>query len=87
MDKSFLPKLQLRIARLFMDDGKSIGDYILAFAVGIPFVLLFLGTVYMAARDAQARGKPAALVALLVFLTWPMGLIMWVIFRPDEKDQ
>jgi hypothetical protein len=33
------------------------------------------------------RGKSGCLVALLVFLvSWPAGLIIWLIFRPDEKS-
>jgi hypothetical protein len=31
--------------------------------------------------DAESRGKPGCLVALLVGLTWPIGLLIWLIIR------
>jgi hypothetical protein len=68
-----------------MDQPTTIWHYVLALAVGIPFLIIFWGSIYLAARDAAARGKSAGLVALLVFFTWPIGLIMWVIFRPDNE--
>lgn len=56
----------------------------------IPLTLMlgFLGflllTVVWAYHDARKRGKPPLLVALLVLLgAWPLGLLLWLIFRPD----
>ncbi len=35
-------------------------------------------------RDAEARGKPGWAVSLIVlFLKWPISLLLWIIFRPD----
>ena len=48
-------------------------------------VLFFALTVYtfaVCARDAKRRGKSPLLVCLLVFLSFPLGLIVWLIFRP-----
>lgn len=38
-------------------------------------------------RDAERRGKSGCLVALLVLLTWPLGLILWLFFRPDSRSK
>jgi hypothetical protein len=38
------------------------------------------------ALDAKRRGKSPVLVALIIFLTFPLGLIAWLIFRPDPVD-
>ena len=36
-------------------------------------------------RDAEGRGKPGFLVALLVlFVAWPIGLLVWIALRPDR---
>lgn len=35
-------------------------------------------------NDAEKRGKPGLLVALMVFLlSWPISLLVWIVFRPD----
>ncbi len=53
--------------------------------VGLLIFCLYLYSVFWAYSDAVARGKPGCLVALLVFfLTWPLGLILWIIFRPER---
>lgn len=46
---------------------------------------LFMWSVVWAYGDAERRGKSGCLVALLVFLlSWPIGLIVWLVFRPYE---
>jgi len=47
----------------------------------IVFVLSLLSTLW-AYRDAQRRGVGGCLIALLVFFTWPIGLLLWVLLRP-----
>lgn len=56
----------------------------------IPFILLTLGlliwSLVWAYSDAQKRGKPGWLVVLLVlFMSWPFSLLIWLVFRPEEK--
>ena len=47
---------------------------------------LYIFSIIWSFRDAEARGKSGCLVALLVaFLSWPLGLILWVVFRPNER--
>jgi hypothetical protein len=59
----------------------------------IPLALLaiLLGVVYIfsifwAYDDAESRGKPGCLVAILVaLLSWPLGLVLWIVFRPEHR--
>ena len=45
---------------------------------------LYLWSAAWAYNDAKKRGKPPAFVALLVLLgAWPLGLLLWIVFRPD----
>lgn len=56
------------------------------FCVAIPLLVGFFYSVFWAYQDAEKRGKSGCLVALLVFLvSWPAGLIIWLIFRPENK--
>lgn len=53
---------------------------------GVAFlVTLFLCAALMfswAMRDARRRGKPPLAVGLLVFVGFPLGLLIWIVFRP-----
>jgi len=56
----------------------------------IPAMLVVLGLLIWSLvwvwRDAEKRGKPGWVVALMVFLLeWPISLLVWVVFRPDIK--
>lgn len=60
--------------------------YIPAALAGIAFLCLYVYSIMWAYRDAEARGKPGWLVALIVALVqWPGGLILWLVFRPDSR--
>ncbi|MFB0565905.1 MAG: hypothetical protein ACETWK_09545 [Candidatus Aminicenantaceae bacterium] len=57
----------------------------------IPFFLLILALLIWSLvwvyGDAERRGKPGWLVVLLVlFLDWPISLIVWLVFRPEVKS-
>jgi hypothetical protein len=59
-------------------------------AFGLAFVVLLLvmviGSVFWAYGDAENRGSSGCLVALLVlFIKWPVGLIIWLLIRPKRK--
>jgi len=46
-------------------------------------IVLYAGSIIWAYQDAQRRGKPGWLVALLVaLLSWPLSLLVWLVFRP-----
>ena len=58
----------------------------LAFLLAIGVLFVYIWSIGWAYGDAEARGKSGCLVVLLVlFLTWPVGLIVWLIFRPNNK--
>jgi hypothetical protein len=60
----------------------------IAVLVLLPIMGLIVWSIVWAYRDAERRGKPGWAVALMVMLiTWPIGLIVWIVFRPDEQDQ
>lgn len=46
----------------------------------------FIGLIcsIWAASDASERGKSGCLVFLLVLFLGPIGLIAWLIFRPEK---
>jgi hypothetical protein len=50
------------------------------------FLALLAWTLRLCADDARRRGKSPLLVALLVFVSFPLGLILWLLFRPDPMD-
>ena len=50
------------------------------------FLLAFALLVRTTARDARNRGKSPVLVTLLVLLSFPLGLIVWLLFRPEPMD-
>ncbi len=60
--------------------------------LAIPFFLVILGLLIWSLvwvyGDAEKRGKPGWIVALMVFLlNWPISLLVWVVFRPEEKTK
>ncbi len=75
----------VNFATLLQDGGDS-GMGVVAFIIFLIFCLIFLAN-YIASlvwvyRDANRRGKSGILVALLVaIISWPIGLIVWLIIR------
>lgn len=68
--------------------GAAIGIVAILFFVliGLVFLGAYVISIVWAFGDAQARGKSGCLVALLVaLLSWPLGLIIWLVARPDNK--
>ena len=65
-----------------MENLSETVSLILAGALAILFFVLYVMSITWAARDAEARGKSGCLVAILVWLTWPWGLLLWIVFRP-----
>lgn len=55
--------------------------------IGLPILCLWIYSIIWAVGDANRRNKPGWLVGLLVFLVhpWPLGLVLWLLFRPDEQ--
>jgi hypothetical protein len=60
-----------------------------AFLQGLGVVVLlamFVLLIRATAKDAIRRGKSPALVCLVGIITFPWGLIFWLLFRPDPID-
>lgn len=54
-------------------------------------ILVVLGlwawSVTWAMGDAERRGKPGCLVGAFVGLfSWPVSLLMWIVFRPEREQ-
>jgi hypothetical protein len=57
------------------------------FVVILLFLLAF--SIYVIrgiADDARARGKSPVPVILLCVLCFPLGLLIWVVFRPEPLE-
>lgn len=60
---------------------------------GIVYIILMLAffglwgwSVTWAMGDAERRGKPGCLVGAFVGLvSWPLSLLMWIVFRPEDR--
>jgi len=59
---------------------------LLAAIVGIAIFVVYVASIIWSYGDAEKRGKSGCLVAILVaFLSWPLGLIIWLVARPNDK--
>jgi hypothetical protein len=57
----------------------------------IPLFLVVLGLLIWSLiwvyGDAIKRGKPGwAVVLLVLLLEWPISLLLWIVFRPELKE-
>jgi hypothetical protein len=48
------------------------------------FIIGFIGAIW-AAMDATDRGKSGCLVFVLILLLGPIGILLWLVFRPEEQ--
>jgi hypothetical protein len=65
------------------------GDTISVLASVIFFALtcaLYVVVIVWAVGDAQRRGKSGLLVALLILVMGPIGLVAWLLFRPEPRN-
>jgi uncharacterized membrane protein YhaH (DUF805 family) len=58
-------------------------DYVLLLCI----LAALVASVAMCAADAKRRGKSPWLVSLMVIVFFPVGLLMWLIFRPKQPTQ
>jgi hypothetical protein len=50
----------------------------------ILLLVFYVWSIVWAYTDAERRGKPGWLVALVVLLmVWPVGLVIWLLLRPQ----
>ncbi|GAB5534522.1 MAG: hypothetical protein Rubg2KO_07710 [Rubricoccaceae bacterium] len=58
-----------------------------ALLFGLVSIALYVYSLVWVYRDAEARDTNPLLVTLLVALiSWPLGLLVWLLVRPDEYD-
>ena len=50
------------------------------------FFGIVVWTLRVCAIDARRRGKSPLLVTLLIFISFPLGLIVWLLFRPEPPN-
>lgn len=66
------------------DLGEFLG-IIIGAIIGLGILAIYVISIVWAYNDAQVRGKSGCLVAILVaFLSWPIGLVVWLVFRPTR---
>jgi hypothetical protein len=58
----------------------------------LPLIFTILGLLIWSLvwvyGDANRRGKPGwAVVLLVLFLDWPISLLVWLVFRPEVKAE
>ncbi len=58
----------------------------------LPLIFTILGLLIWSLvwvyGDANRRGKPGwAVVLLVLFLEWPISLLVWLVFRPEVKAE
>jgi hypothetical protein len=59
---------------------------VILFLILISIPALWIGSGIWGYGDGYQRGKPPLLVAVMVmFAAWPLGLLAWLVFRPDLK--
>lgn len=62
-----------------------LGLGIVGIVLSLVLFALYIWSIIWAYRDAERRGKPGWLVAIVVaFLAWPIGLLLWLIVRPND---
>lgn len=54
------------------------------FMMGIIWFLIWIFCGIWAATDASDRGKSGCLVFLLILFLGPVGLIIWLLIRPER---
>lgn len=52
------------------------------------YALIYIGSLSWLYHDVKDRGGPALVIVLLVaFFAWPLGLLIWWIFRPKKTSR
>jgi hypothetical protein len=64
---------------------KALYLYLVLFPFAAAIYGLLVASLIWVYRDAEARNKSGLLVVLLVLLlNWPLSLLLWLVFRPDD---
>lgn len=60
--------------------------FLAVFALAL-FLFLLLFLVRICVSDARRRGKSPLLVVLLCVLCFPLGSLVWLVFRPNQLER
>jgi drug/metabolite transporter (DMT)-like permease len=63
-----------------MRDALSV---LVPFFVALILLAIFIALVQFCWSDAKKRGKSPVLVTVLVLCFFPVGLVAWLLFRPE----
>lgn len=60
-----------------------IGMGFVGIIIGVVTLVIYFWSIVWTYRDAERRGRPGWLVALLVaIISWPLSLFVWLLIRP-----
>jgi hypothetical protein len=67
-------------------DADVFGNFVLIGGIcfALLMMILFLISLIWVYRDSEKRGKTGCLWLLIVFFTWPFGLIVYLLLRDQE---
>ena len=58
----------------------------ISLCLGIVFFIGYIVSLFWVYQDSEKRGKTGCLWLLIIFFTWPFGLIVYIILR-DQNVQ
>ncbi len=67
-------------------DANVFGNFLVVggMCFGTLMLILYIASLYWVYKDSEQRGKTGCLWALIVFFTWPFGLIAYFLLRDQE---
>jgi hypothetical protein len=67
-------------------DTNIFGNFIFisGLCFGLLLMILYLVSLVWVYRDSEQRGKTGCLWLLIVFFTWPFGLVAYYLLRDQE---
>ena len=64
----------------------GLSSYVASLISLIVFLAVLAWILRICAADARRRGKSPLLVTLLIFVSFPLGLLVWLLFRPEPLN-
>ena len=67
-------------------DANVFGDFafLSAMCFSVVMMVLYIGSLVWVYQDSEKLGKTGCLWVLIVFFTWPFGLIVYFLLRDQE---
>lgn len=69
-----------------MQDVTNIASMLIFLTVVVGIITLLGIAIRMCWKDARRRGKSPFLVCVIVIFFFPLGLVAWLLFRPETVD-